>query len=189
MTLLSLFWAFVQVGALSIGGGYAAMPLIFNQVCTLHPWLTPEEFAHLVTIAEMTPGPIAINAATYIGYKNAGITGALLATVGICIPSFAIIYLISLFFDAFRSLTYVAYAFNGIRVCVVYLILSAGLRMWKGLKRNALHTVLLVSVAGCMIACSLLAVKLSTVVYVLAGGMVGVAVHLVSRLRAERRTK
>ncbi|MBO5110114.1 MAG: chromate transporter [Clostridia bacterium] len=185
----SLFLTMLKIGLFTFGGGYAMLALLEDEFVQRKGWMDREEFLHMAAIAESTPGPIAINAATYIGYKNAGITGALLATVGICIPSFAIIYLISLFFDAFRSLTYVAYAFNGIRVCVVYLILSAGLRMWKGLKRNALHTVLLISVAGCMIACSLLAVKLSTVVYVLAGGMVGVAVHLVSRLRDERRTK
>ena len=94
-------------------------------------WLGKDEFLDIAAIAESTPGPIAINAATYIGYKNSRVLGSMIATLGICIPSFVIIYAISLFFDAFLSLTLVAYAFKGIQICVVYLILTAGLKMLK----------------------------------------------------------
>ena len=93
--LLTLFWSFLQVGAFSVGGGYAAMPLIENQVCHLHTWLSAEEFAHLVTIAEMTPGPIAINAATFVGTRIAGLPGAVIATLGCILPSCLIVSLLS----------------------------------------------------------------------------------------------
>ena len=101
----------------------------------------------MTAIAESTPGPMAINSATYIGYRLAGIPGAALATLAVCIPSFVIIYLISLFFDRFLSLRLVACAFQGIQVCVVYLIGSAGWKMLKGLKRTWLNTVLVAAVS------------------------------------------
>lgn len=131
MTLLSLFWAFVQVGALSIGGGYAAMPLIFNQVCTLHSWLTPEEFAHLVTIAEMTPGPIAINAATFVGTRIAGVPGALTATLGCILPACIMVSLLSLLYRRYRALPLMQGILGALRPVVVALIAGAALSLLK----------------------------------------------------------
>ena len=96
-------------------------------------WLTREEFLDMVAIAESTPGPVAVNSATYIGYKLAGVAGAAASTLAVCLPSFAVIYLISLFFDRFLQLTVVANAFKGIQACVIYLILSAGVKMLKKL--------------------------------------------------------
>ena len=99
-------------------------------------WLTREEFLDMVAIAESTPGPVAVNSATYIGYKLAGVAGAAASTLAVCLPSFAVIYLISLFFDRFLQLTVVANAFKGIQACVIYLILSAGIKMLKNLQRT-----------------------------------------------------
>ena len=141
----------------------------------------------VAAIAESTPGPIAINAATYIGYKNSGVIGSMIATLGICIPSFVIIYAISLFFDAFLSFTLVAYAFKGIQICVVYLILTAGLKMLKQMKKTAFHMIMISITLICMIVCSLFAVKFSTIFYILISGACGVAVYLLGKIRKEEK--
>ena len=141
-----------------------------------------------MAIAESTPGPIAINAATYVGYKVAGMLGAVAATVGVCIPSFIIIFAISLFFDTFLSLTYVAYAFRGIQICVIYLIMSAGLKMLKGLKKNIFNIIILSATVIIMVLFSVFAVNFSAVFYILISGFVGVFVYLIGKIcRKEER--
>ena len=187
--LLRLFLTMFKIGLFTFGGGYAMLALLEDEFVHRRGWLNREDFLDMTAIAESTPGHIAINAATYIGYKNAGVLGSLVATAGICLPSLGVIFGISLFFDTFRSLTYVSYAFAGIRVCVVYLILSAGLRMLKGMKKTPLSVVLLCLTGGCMIVFSLLAVRFSTVFYVLIGGGVGVFVYLLTRLRGRGEAK
>jgi chromate transporter len=157
--------------------------LLENEFVSKRKWIDKEEFLDMVAIAESTPGPIAINAATYIGYKNAGVLGAILATVGVCIPSFLIIYLISLFFDAFLSLTYVSYAFRGIQVCVIYLILSAGLKLLKGMKKGIFSVTLLTLTVLCMVLFSLLSISFSAVFYILIGGMAGLTGYLIRKLK------
>lgn len=135
MTLLELFWSFLQVGLFSIGGGYAAMPLIQAQVVEQHPWLTMSEFTDLITIAEMTPGPIAINSATYVGYTvgaqagNAwcGILGAALATFAVCLPSLTLMLLITRFFLRLKQNPIVEGAMKGMRPVVIGMIASAAL--------------------------------------------------------------
>ena len=129
--LLSLFWSFLQVGAFSVGGGYAAMPLIENQVCQLHPWPTTNEFAHLVTIAEMTPGPIAINAATFVGTRIAGLPGAISATFGCILPSCLIVSVLSWLYRKYRSLPLMQSALAALRPVVVALIAGAFLSLLK----------------------------------------------------------
>ena len=120
------FSIFFKIGAFTIGGGYAMVALLEHEFVEKKRWLTREEFLDMVAIAESTPGPVAVNSATYIGYKLAGVAGAAASTLAVCLPSFAVIYLISLFFDRFLQLTVVANAFKGIQACVIYLILSAG---------------------------------------------------------------
>ena len=133
---LNMFLTMLKIGLFTFGGGYAMIALLEDEFVSKKKWVDHEEFLDIAAIAESTPGPIAINAATYIGYKLFGILGSIVATVAICIPSFVIIYAISLFFDAFLSFTLVAYAFRGIQVCVVYLILSAGLKMLRKMKKE-----------------------------------------------------
>ena len=133
--LLDLFLCFVQVGLFSIGGGYAAMPLIQAQVVEQHPWLTMSEFTDLITIAEMTPGPIAINSATYVGYTvgaqagNAwcGILGAALATFAVCLPSLTLMLLITRFFLRLKQNPIVEGAMKGMRPVVIGMIAAAAL--------------------------------------------------------------
>ncbi len=180
---LSLFLTMLKIGLFTFGGGYAMIALLENEFVLKKKWLSGEEFLDVAAIAESTPGPIAINAATYIGYKNAGIIGSIIATLGICIPSFAIIYAISLFFDAFLSLTLVAYAFKGVQICVVYLILTAGLRMLKQMKKTVFNIVIISLTLVCMIAFSLFAVRFSTIFYILISGACGVAVYILGKIR------
>ena len=129
MMLLSLFLSFVQIGLFSIGGGYAAMPLIQAQVVDLHHWLTMTEFADIVTIAEMTPGPIAVNAATFVGNRVAGIPGAVIATLGCVFPSCIIVLILAYVYYRFRGLQAVQGVLAGLRPAVIAMIASAGLSL------------------------------------------------------------
>jgi len=182
----NLFLTMLKIGLFTFGGGYAMIALLEHEFVEKKQWLDKDEFLDMVAIAESTPGPIAINAATYIGYKTLGFWGSVVATLGVCIPSFTIIFLISLFFDAFLKLKLVTYAFRGIQVCVVYLIFSAGLRMLKSLKKSAFNIAIICTVAAVMIAFSLFAVNFSTVFYILICGVIGVAAYLIKRLSARK---
>ena len=125
MIYIELFWSFFQIGLFSIGGGYAALPLIQNQVVDLHPWLTIEQFADIMTIAEMTPGPIAINSATFVGIQIAGLPGAVIATIGCVFPSCIIVMTLAYLYYRFRGLDTVQGILAGLRPAVVAMIASA----------------------------------------------------------------
>jgi len=181
--VLKLFLTMLKIGLFTFGGGYAMIALLENEFVSKNKWIEKDEFLDMVAISESTPGPIAINAATYIGYRLAGVFGSLAATVGVCIPSFVIIYVISLFFDAFLSLTYVAYAFKGIQIGIIYLILSAGLKMLKGLEKNAFNIVILTATVAVMVLFSVFAVSFSAVFYILISGVAGVCVYLIGKIR------
>lgn len=181
--IVQLFFTMLKIGLFTFGGGYAMIALLENEFVEKKKWLEKDEFLNIAAIAESTPGPIAINSATYIGYKNAGVLGSLFATLGVCIPSFVIIYVISLFFDSFLSLTYVEYAFRGIQVCVVYLILSAGLKMLKEMEKNAFNIITICATILCMVLLSVFAVNFSTVFYILISGAAGVLVYLLGKIR------
>ena len=160
-----LFGTFFKIGAFTFGGGYAMVALLEHEFVEKKRWLTREEFLDMVAIAESTPGPVAVNSATYIGYKLAGVAGAAASTLAVCLPSFAVIYLISLFFDRFLQLTVVANAFKGIQACVIYLILSAGVAV----------------VLAAMVGCSMLAVKFSSICCILFCGAAGVLAYAVGQ--------
>jgi chromate transporter len=179
----------LKIGLFTFGGGYAMIALLENEFVEKKKYLEKDEFLDMVAIAESTPGPIAINAATYIGYKNAGFLGSAAATVGVCVSSFIIIFLISLFFDKFLSFTLVEYAFKGIQVCVVYLIFSAGLKMLKQMKKTALSVSILSSVVICMVVFSLFAIKFSTIFYILICGCIGLVLYLIRLIRGRKEGK
>lgn len=179
---LRLFFTMLKIGAITFGGGYAMIALLEHELVSQKKWMEQEEFLDMIAIAESTPGPIAINCATYLGYKLGSIWGSVAATVGVCLPSFTVIYLISLFFDRFLQITYVGYAFRGIQVCVVYFILSAGLKMLKGLKKNPWNISIVTCVTGAMLVCSLLSVRFSSIFYILICGTLGLLVWLVQRV-------
>lgn len=126
---MKLFWSFIQVGLCSIGGGYAAMPLIQGQVVELNHWISMQEFADLVTIAEMTPGPIAINAATFVGFRIGGLQGALAATAGCILPSLLIVSLLAFFYFRYRNLRTVSEILGCLRPTVIALIGAAGVNI------------------------------------------------------------
>ncbi len=127
MIYLQLFWSFLQIGLFSVGGGYAAMPLIQAQTVQLHGWLTMNEFTDLVTIAEMTPGPIAVNSATFVGIRIAGLPGALVATLGCIFPSLFIVSLLAFVYYRYKNLSILQSVLASLRPAVVALIASAGL--------------------------------------------------------------
>jgi chromate transporter len=180
---LEIFLAMMKIGLFTFGGGYAMIALLESEFVSKKKWLSREEFLDMVAISESTPGPIAINAATYIGYKTRGLLGALLATVGVIIPSFIIIYAISLFFDAFLSIALVAKAFRGIQVAVVYLILSAGIKLLRGMKKTVLSVLILSATVLFMLLFSIFAIRFSTVLYILIAGAIGVSLYLIQALR------
>ena len=126
---LELLWSFFQIGLFSIGGGYAAMPLIEHQVVDLHGWLNMTQFADIVTISQMTPGPIAINSATFVGTRVAGLPGAIVATVGCVLPSCIIVLFLAFLYERYRGLGVVQGILAGLRPAVVALIASAGLSL------------------------------------------------------------
>lgn len=129
MICLELFWSFFKIGLFSIGGGYAAMPLIQSQVVDLNEWLTISQFADIMTIAEMTPGPIAINSATFVGIQIAGLPGAIVATVGCVFPSCMIVMTLAYVYYRFRGLNMVQGILAGLRPAVVAMIASAGISL------------------------------------------------------------
>ncbi len=129
MIYLELFWSFFQIGLFSIGGGYAAMPLIQNQVVDIHPWLTMTQFADIVAIAEMTPGPIAVNAASFVGIQVAGFPGAVMATLGCVFPSCVIVMILAFTYYRFRGLDMMQGVLAGLRPAVIAMIVSAGVSL------------------------------------------------------------
>ena len=183
-----LFWDFLKIGAFTFSGGYAMIHLLERQFVARRKWLDREEFLDMVAVAEWTPGPVAVNSATYIGYKVDGVIGALSATVAVCLPSFVIIYLISLFLDQFLALTYVAYAFKGIQACVVYLILSAAWKLWTSMEKNWMNVSILTAVSIAMISFSVFAVDVSSILYIIICGVIGIAVYGMKCMRKERNS-
>ncbi|QLY39654.1 chromate transporter [Hujiaoplasma nucleasis] len=133
---LTLFWTFFKIGLFTFGGGYAMIPFIHRFGVDKYQWITEDEFLNIITIAESTPGPIAINSATYIGHKVKGIRGSIAATIGVALPSVIIIILIAAFFMQFKENPHVEYAFKGVRIGVSVLVLNAAIRMYKKLDKH-----------------------------------------------------
>ena len=185
--LLQLFLSFLKIGAFTFGGGYAMIALLENEFVSRKKWIDKTDFLDILAVSESTPGPIAVNTATYIGYKVAGVIGSLLATLAVCLPSFVIIFIISLFFDKFLALTWVQYAFRGIQVAVVYLIASAGIKLFKGLEKTPFSVIIAVLVFAAYITLSVLAVRFSTVFYILISGVLGLSLYAFRTIRAKKK--
>ena len=180
-SLGTLFFTFFKIGLFTFGGGYAMIALLEEEFIQRRRWLDKDEFLDMTAIAESTPGPVAINSATYLGYKLAGVPGAAVATVAVCLPSFLIIYAISLFFEQFTQLTVIANAFKGIQVCVIYLIFSAGVRMLQALDHSLFSSGVLLSVFLAMTSLSLAGISVSSILLILLSGAAGVAAWLIGR--------
>ena len=178
----------LKIGLFTFGGGYAMISILENEFVTRKKWLDGDEFLDLVTVAESTPGPIAINCATSIGYKKEKLAGAAAATLGMCIPSFTIIFLISLFFDSFLQIPWVASAFRGIQACVVYLILSAGFRMLKKIKKTPFNITVMSVTLISFILFSLFSVSFSSILYIIIFGLVGLSIFTVKYIAELKHT-
>ena len=179
--LLDLFLCFAKIGLFTFGGGYAMIVLIGNACVEKKHWLTHDEMMNITVIAESTPGPISINCATYIGYKQKGFAGALAATFGIVLPSFCIIFLVSMFLDRFLEITWFAHAFQGIKAAVGILIIDAGFKMLKKMKKKPLSVAIVVCAFIVMLLISLLSLKISSLILMLAAGLVSLTIFMIKK--------
>lgn len=171
---LDLFWTFFKLGLFTFGGGYAMIPQLKEIVVEKKKWATIDEVMEIIAIAESTPGPIAINMATYIGFKQNKVLGSLFATSGVVLPSLIIIYLISLFFNEFLALSVVSYAFVGIKCAVAFLILRAGIDMFKKMKKSLFSIAIFLIIFSLLIIFELFAVSFSSIIFILCGGILGI---------------
>ena len=185
----SLFINFFKIGLFTFGGGYAMIAQIREEVVAKRNWLTEDELIEVIAIAESTPGPLAINLATFVGYKQRGFRGSLAATLGVCIPSVIIIFVISLFFDAFIANKYVAYAFVGIKCAVAFLILTTGISMMKTLDRKKIPVLVFVVTFIIMVIGELLSKSVNAILLILAGGIIGIFCTSFKRIRKEDADK
>ncbi|MDD5659576.1 MAG: chromate transporter [Actinomycetota bacterium] len=188
MIYLQLFWSMFQIGLFSIGGGYVAIPLIQHQIIELHGWLTATEFTDIITIAEMTPGPIAINSATFVGIRVAGIPGALVATFGCVLPSCIIVFLLAKIYYKYRNLNAVQYILSGLRPAVVAMIASAALSIIMltfftgGVVPDAISDINFISLAIFAVGLFMLRKWKISPIYVIGGaGIIGLIVYLILR--------
>lgn len=185
--VLRLFLAMFKIGLFTFGGGYAMIAIIEREIVEKKQWINHDEFVDLIAIAESTPGPLAINSATYVGYKIAGVLGSVFATLGVVLPSFIIIFIISLFFDAFLAIEWVSYAFRGIQAAVAFLILNAGIKMLKNVKKSVFGIIMTSLTVLCFVTLSLLAVSFSSIFYILIGGVVGLTVYLITYIKTRKQ--
>ncbi len=183
--LWTLFRTFFTIGLFTFGGGYAMIATVREAVVEKNHWLTEAEFLQVIAIAESTPGPIAINMATFVGYKKKGVLGSACATLGVVLPSLIIIYIISLFLEAFMANRYVAYAFVGIKCCVAFLILKAGLTMLAKVEKKVLPLTLFTAVFVAMLLFELFSVHVSSILLILLGGIIGIVANALRRQKEE----
>lgn len=178
--LSDLFLVFFKIGLFTFGGGYAMLALIEDICVEKKKWITHEEMMDITVIAESTPGPIAINLATYVGYKLRKIPGALIATIGMIIPSFFIVFLISQFLDRFLEIKWVSSAFQGIKIAVAILIIDAAVKMIRKMKKKPFQITIMIAALISMLVINIIALHVSSLVIMLAGaaaGLIFYAVH------------
>ena len=184
--LLRLFWTFFRIGAFTFGGGYAMLPLIESECVEKYGWITGEELLRVTVIAESTPGPVAINCATFVGNKKAGFAGALVCTFGVVLPSFVIILALSFFLDRFLEIPLIAKAFRGIRIAVAILILRAGLRMLLRMEKKPLPLILFGAAFAAMLAISIFSLPVSTIALLGAAAAVSLSISLAKAWRERK---
>lgn len=176
--LLDLFFTFAKIGLFTFGGGFAMISVIENNCVERKKWITHDDMMNMTVIAESTPGPIAINCATFTGYKTAGLTGALIATLGMATPSFIVIYLISMFLDNFLELTVIANAFKGIKIAVGILILDAAVTMMKKMQKKPLPRAIMVCSCIAMLCINLFSWNFSSISLMLIAAAVSLTVFI-----------
>lgn len=185
--LLRIFAVFFKIGAFTFGGGYAMISVIEDELITRRKWITEDDLSDYTAVAESTPGPIAINCATGIGYQRGGLCGAIMATLGVVMPSFIIIVAIAAALGRFWHMPIVANAFKGVAVAVGFVILRAGLRMLKKMPKTPLAIVLFALSGAVLFVAAILSVSFSSVYLILAGALVGIVSVLVLRGKGGER--
>jgi len=178
--ILDLFLTFARIGLFTFGGGYAMISMIENICVERKKWITHDEMMNVTVIAESTPGPIAINCATFTGYKKAGFVGALAATLGMIVPSFLIIYLISMCLDNFLELTVIANAFKGIKVAVGILILDAAITMIKKMQKKKLPGTIMICSCVVMLCINIFAWNFSSISLMLIAAAVSLTIFILN---------
>ena len=176
---IDLFLTFTKIGLFTFGGGYAMLSLIENDCVEKKKWITHDEMMDVTVVAESTPGPIAINCATYVGYKKGRLPGAIIATLGMVLPSFIVILLISKFFDIFLEITWIANAFHGVKIAVGILIVDAALKMLIKMKKKPMPIIMVVCSVVAMILISAFSINISSMVLMLAAAFTGVIVFII----------
>ena len=177
---LDLFLTFAKIGLFTFGGGYAMISMIENNCVERKRWITHDEMMNVTVIAESTPGPIAINCATFTGYKKAGFIGALAATVGIVAPSFIVIYLISMFLDNFLEFTMIANAFKGIKIAVGILILDAAITMLKKMHKKKLPRAIMICSCFMMLCINIFALTFSSISLMMIAAVVSLTIFILN---------
>lgn len=189
--LFEIFITFFIIGLTTFGGGYAMISIISDVVCEKKKWISNEELLEICAIAESTPGPIAINLATFVGYKKEKILGSVFATLGVIIPSLTIICLIALVFDKFIENKYVSYAFLGVKACVSFLILKTGLEMFtKQIKKNKekklnliFSSLVTITIVTLMIILEIFQINFSSIYLIIIGGILGLFVFNIGGMK------
>ena len=184
--MLTLFLVFLKIGAFTFGGGYAMIPIIKENIIEKRKWMDEDEMIDMVAIAESTPGPIAINIATYVGFKVGKYFGAVLSTLAVSLPSLLVIYVISLFFDQFLANQYVAYAFVGVKAAVALLISISGIEMLIKMKKKVIPLIVFISVLIAMLLLEIFSINFSSIWIILMGGVIGLFVSFYSAIKEKR---
>ena len=187
--LLDLFLTFAKIGLFTFGGGYALVSMIENTCVERKAWLTHDEMMTVTVIAESTPGPIAINCATYVGYRQKGMVGAIVATIGMVLPSFVIILLVSMVFDNFLEITWIASAFKGIRIAVGIIILDAGIKMVRKIHKKVIPRIIMACSALAMFLIDIFALRISSIVLMLVAAVVSLSIFFVKGKTAKEERK
>jgi len=177
--LLDLFLSFAKIGLFTFGGGYAMIALIENACVEKKKWITHDEMMNVTVIAESTPGPIAINCATFVGYKQKGWTGAIAATVGMVFPSFCIIFLISMFLDHFLEITWIANAFKGIRIAVGILIIDAAVKMIRKMRKKPIPVTITLCSFAAMMLINMFSLGFSSISLMVIAAVISLVIFLV----------
>ena len=179
--LLNLFLTFAKIGLFTFGGGYAMISLIENQCVERKKWITHDEMMNITVIAESTPGPIAINCATFVGYKQAGLLGSLIATLGIVLPSFLIIFAISMFLNQFLEITWIANAFKGIKIAVGLLILDAAITMIRKMQKKWLPLSIMIGSCIAMLLINIFSWNFSSITLMLIAAIISLTIFTIQK--------
>lgn len=184
--LIELFLTFAKVGLFTFGGGYAMISMIENACVERKQWITHDDMMNVTVIAESTPGPIAINCATFVGYRQKGIAGAVAATIGMVLPSFVIIFLISIFLDNFLEITLVANAFKGIKIAVGILILDAAVTMIKKMHKKHVPCIIMLCSFAAMLLINIFSWSFSSISLMLVAAVMSLVIFLIQGAPAQK---